>query len=203
MRENKSYRLNSIRHYLSQVMPINDKNWELIAPLWSSIEFNQGELILRPNEVCHQMFFLVEGMARCYFLDESGREFNWSFHFNDSEAKSNNVFMLDYASFISESKSRIYIECLSDMVVFAITKKDLYQLYNKSHFWSEMGRLISEQVYVLVHNRSLNQLALDAKERYVQFVKNYPYLVERLSQNQIASFLGITPQSLSRLKNSE
>jgi len=203
MSQNKSYHLNSIRQYLSQVIPVNDKNWELIAPLWSSIDFIEGEFILRPNEICHHMYFSAEGMARSYFLDENGREFNWSFHFNDSEAKSTNVFMVDYASFISESKSRIYIECLSDMTVYAITKTDLYQLFKKSHFWSEMGRHIAEQVYVLAHNRSLNQLALDAKGRYAQFAKNYPYLLERLSQSQIASFLGITPQSLSRLKNSE
>lgn len=191
---------NTFRLFLSQVASVNNEEWDNIAPLLSLRSFKKEEFILRPEEISDQMLFLVEGMARSYFLDENGREFNWSFHFNDLNARSTNVFVIDYASFISGTASRLHVECLSDITTISIPRESLYQLYTQSHFWSEVGRHIAEQVYSITHNRSLNQLALEAKDRYAQFASTYPYLIDQLSQNQIASFLGITPQSLSRLK---
>ena len=191
---------NTYRHFLSQVAPMEDKEWDQMLPLLSVRSYQKGEFILRSGEVCDQMLFMVEGFARSYFIDENGREFNWSFHFNDNKAKPTNVFILDYASFVSGSPSRLHMECLSEVTTVSIRREDLNALYTQSHFWSEMGRRMSEQVYFITHNRNLNQLTLDAKDRYDQFVQTYAYLIDRLTQEQIASFLGITPQSLSRLK---
>ena len=191
---------NTYRHFLSQVATVDDKEWDSMLPLLSVRSYQKGEFILRPDEVCDQMQFMVEGFARSYFIDESGREFNWSFHFNDSKAKPTNVFIVDYASFVSSSKSRLHMECLSEVTTVSIRREDLNSLYTQSHFWSEIGRQMSEQVYFITHNRNLNQFTLDAKDRYDQFVQTYAYLIDRLTQEQIASFLGITPQSLSRLK---
>jgi len=193
---------NSFRHFLSQIAPVDDNEWDRLLPLLSVRSFKKGEFILRPDETCEQMQFLVEGVARSYFIDENGREFNWSFHFNDSDARSTNMFVVDYASFISGSISRLHLECLSNIITVSITRESLNHLFSHSHFWSDVGRRVAEQVYFITHNRSLNQLALEGKDRYALFVKTYPYLLDRLTQEQIASFLGITPQSLSRLKKS-
>jgi len=197
--KNHNY-FNTFRHFLSQVATVNDKEWDSMHPLLSVCSYKKGEFILTPDETCDHMQFLVEGVARSYFIDENGREFNWSFHFNENNAKSINVFVVDYASFISGSKSRLHLECLSKVTTVSISRQSLNRLYSQSHFWSEIGRRLAEFAYLIASNRSLNQLTLEAKDRYVQFVKTYPYLIDRLTQEQIASFLGITPQSLSRLK---
>ena len=191
---------NTYRQFLSQVAAMGDKEWNHMLPLLSVRCYDKGEFILRPDETCDQMQFLVEGFARSYCIDENGREFNWSFSFNDKNAHPTNAFIVDYASFISGLNSRLHFECLSKVTTVSISKESLNNLYSQSHFWSEIGRRISEQVYCVAHNRSLNQLTLEAKDRYAQFVKTYPHMKEKLTQEQIASFLGITPQSLSRLK---
>jgi CRP-like cAMP-binding protein len=107
---------------------------------------------------------------------------------------------VDYASFLHNEPSSLYFETLSDIETLVLKKIDLEHLYETSHYWANFGRLISEKVYYFTHHRSLSQLTLPAKERYHRFIKENPALLSKIPQHHIAAYLGITPQSLSRLK---
>jgi len=136
------------------------------------------------------LLFVVSGLARAYCLGENGREFNWSFHFNDENVNPTNVFAIDYASYIAHQPSRLYIEALSIIDVLSIPRAALDALYEESHFWCNIARVIAERVYCVTHHRSLNQFSLAAGERYEQLMSMNPVLIEKNIRISIGSLFG-------------
>lgn len=192
--------LASLRAFIDHVSPISDEEWALCRDRFTISQHPANTTLYHPGDRFEAMSFLLAGMARAYFIDASGREFNWSFHFSDPQAKAKHLFLVDYASFIKGEPSQFYFETLSDVSLLSISRQDLLKLYEQSHYWANVGRLISEQVYYFTHQRTFALLTMSAKERYQHFVNENGAMVEKLSQQNMAAYLGITPQSLSRLK---
>ena len=111
-----------------------------------------------------------------------------------------NLFVVDYDSFIKQCESRLSIEALEDCELIYLCSEDLEFLYSKYKTSEHFGRLMSQEAYSLLHNRIIDMQLKSAKERFAEFMRNTPYLLEKVPQYYIASYLGITPQHLSRLK---
>lgn len=190
----------AFKSFLSALTKISEDDWQCCADLLVTERYAQGDVIHRTGAVCDRVRFLVSGMARSYLLDEKGKDFTWSLHFNEPEANMKNRFVIDYASFTQGEPSRLCIEALTDVEIVSIKQPDVEQLFAQNLVWANVGRLISDLAYHHTHHRVLSLLTLPARARYEQLLNESPVLLRVAPQHHIASYLGITPQSLSRLR---
>jgi CRP-like cAMP-binding protein len=186
--------------FLQSFIELSKKNLTLINAATRSIQFAKGELLLRQGDVCDRLLFLMDGKARTYYTDFTGKTFTWYFHFNDQDSTFKNLLALDYQSFITRQPTRLNIEALCDTTCIAITYADAMALQQQYYDFEKLSRLLSEQAYVATHGRTISLLVLSAAERYRQLLADEPYLLNKFANHQIASYLGITPQSLSRIR---
>ena len=128
-----------------------------------------------------------------YKVDPAGKEHNLLF-------ASENQWITDIGSFHSEKPSELYIEAIEPSVIIQIEKKDLLYLYANYPKFDRNFRVIIEDEYIELQNRLLQTISSTAQERYLSFLDQYPHLINRLPNTQIASYIGITPEFLSRIR---
>jgi CRP/FNR family transcriptional regulator, anaerobic regulatory protein len=155
-------------------------------------EFSKGSVLIKENEVADKMFAIVKGACRSYFI-KNGEEITDFFFFENS-------FATDYASWCSNKPSTLILECVEDCEVDIIYKKDLENLYSLKHSFSEIGRMMAEYSYLQIEERMrlLHTESLEVK--YNWMIQNFPQIFQRVPQHYIATYLGVKPQSLSRVR---
>lgn len=171
----------------------NDKDISLFLPIVRGKHIKKGEFFLNKEEVCKEAYFVVKGLVRSFQKLPNGSEKTYVI------CHENHIFT-EHTSFISQTPSSDYLEALEDTFVLYFTYDDLMELYNKSHAIERIGRKLSDVNFILAKTKLISLMNDDAVTRYLQFLKYYKDVLHRIPQNIIASYLGITPQSLSRLK---
>ncbi|MBU0632503.1 Crp/Fnr family transcriptional regulator [bacterium] len=185
-----------IKGYIS----FNIVEWTLFKSRLTLKEFKKGDVILHQGDVCKELYFINGGLARGFVIDESGKDFTWSIFFNDKNASVTNLFVTDYRSFLHQNASTIQIEALENTQIISVSYENVQFLYNNLKKGERFGRLMSEEAYAYLHNLVVERQTKSARERFENFVEKTPFLLEKVPQYHIATFLGITPQHLSRLK---
>ena len=151
-------------------------------------------MILQEGLVCRYYSFVVEGCMRMYGVDNKGAEHNIQF-------AAENDWIADIGSFHSEKPSKLFIEAIEPSVILQIAKPDLYFLYVSISKLDRIFKVIIENKFVELQNRVLQNISSTAQERYQSFLEQYPKLALRLPNTQIASYLGITPEFLSKIRS--
>ena len=190
----------SFRNYISGIVEINDEEWLFLSKLLSVVEYKRGDIIYKEGDVQKKIYFINYGIIRSYFIDVNGHDFTWHIHYSGDGANIKNYFVTDYASFTKQKPSKLFFEVLKDVELISIDYSALNNLYNVSAKWQKFGRLMAENAYDLTHQRTLSLLTESADTRYKRLLKESPELLQQVPQYYIASFLGITPQSLSRIR---
>jgi CRP-like cAMP-binding protein len=188
------------KSFIQKYLNLNFLEWKLIESRLRIKNFQQGETILHQGDICRNLYFINSGLARGYIIDENGKDFTWSIYFNDTNAHMTNLFVTDYESFLNQKASLIHIEALEDCEVVVTTFSDIQFIYNNLKKGERFGRLMAEEAYKYLHHQIINREIKSAKERFEEFLKQTPHLLDKVPQYHIATFLGITPQHLSRLK---
>lgn len=178
--------------HTNQICELDDTEMQEYCFSFQFKKFKKKELLLQPGEVCNFVGFINEGLTRQYFLLE-GEEITVTF-------TNENRYTTEYTSFLNRKPTFFYIEALEDTEVLMINYDKMQQLYAKSHNGERLGRLISEQVYLFIAQRNLSLLVESPERRYQKMVKEFPHILQRVPQHQIASYLGIKPESLSRIR---
>lgn len=191
------------RQFSSKYVSFNVLEWELLKSKLTVVDYKKGEIFHQAGDVCDHLMFINQGIVRAYVLSDSGDDYTWSIFFNDQDSEMTNVFVVDYESFISQSASRLHFEVLADCQLLALSQKDLQFLYKHAKKAERFGRLMAELAYSYTHNLVIDRMTKSAPERYVEFVEKTPYLLDKVPQYHIATLLGITPQSLSRIKKQD
>lgn len=190
----------SYKNFIKQYITLNLIEWNILKSKLTVKSFKKGEIILHQGDICKNLYFINRGLARGFMIDENGKDFTWSIYFNDSNAHMTNLFVTDYPSFLEQKPSSFHIEALEDCEVVVSTFLDIQFLYNHLKKGERFGRLMAEEAYKHLHHRSINKTTKSAKERFEALVEQTPYLLQKVPQYHIATFLGVTPQHLSRLK---
>ncbi len=185
---------------MDKYVSLNMIEWTLFKSKLKKFQYKKGEIIHYAGDVCTKLMFINNGIIRAYIIDENGKDYTWNICFNDTNSKMTNVYAVDYDSFINQNESKISFEVLEDCELLSLTYNDLQFLYNNSKKGEKFGRLMAELAYSHTHNAAINRLTKTAKERFEDFRNQTPYLLDKVPQYHIATYLGITPQSLSRLK---
>lgn len=188
------------KKFIEKYITLNLLEWKILKSKLTVKSFKKGEIILHQGDICKNLYFISSGLARGFILDENGKDFTWSIYFNDANAHMTNLFVTDYSSFLEQKPSSIHIEALEDCEVLVNTYSDIQFSYRHLKKGERFGRLMAEEAYKHLHHQIINRTTKSAKERFEALIEQTPYLLQKVPQYHIATFLGVTPQHLSRLK---
>ncbi len=181
-------------NYFNQLIPLNSEEKIIVSKVFKPRLYRKKQYVLQEGDICEKFNFVVRGCLRMYKIDEKGNTHIIQF-------ASENWWMIDIASFHGKKPSELVIDALEDTMVLQISYDDLISLYINYPKFDKIFRVLIENSFVSLQNRLLQNISSTAEERYISFIEVYPHLSNRLSQTQIASFLGVTPEFLSRLKS--
>lgn len=180
--------------YFQQLIPLNKEEKQLVTTLFYPRLYRKRQYALQEGDVCTQMLFVVRGCLRMYKIDGQGNTHILQFG-------AENYWINDLGSFHSEKPSGLNIDALEDTMLLQISHSNLLRLYTEAPKFHRIFRVLVENAYIGLQKRLLQNISSTAEDRYHSFIESYPYLVNRLPQTQIASYLGITPEFLSRLRS--
>lgn len=182
-----------LRTHIEKRVPLTDDEFEIISKFFISKKIRKNQFLLNEGNICRHIGFVNFGCLREYTIDNKGNEHIVQFAIED-------WWVSDLNSFLSGLPSKYNIDALQDSEVFLLEKSAREELLHNCPKMERFFRLLIEANHVANYQRIADTLSASAEERYLKFIKTYPKLYEQIPQNQIASFLGITPQSLSRIR---
>lgn len=157
-------------------------------------KIKRKQFLLQEGDVCRHSAFVTEGCLRSYTVDGNGFEHVLQFAPPD-------WWIADMYSILSQKPGNLYIDALENTQALLLSKTDQEQLYHDIPKFERFFRIITENSLVSSRQRLLDNLSLSAMERFSQFCGRYPSLIERIPQKQIAAYIGVTPEFLSKLKS--
>ena len=184
--------MESLLTTIQSYVPLSDADIELISRLFHKKHFKKGDHLLQAGNICRYIIFIESGLVRYYINTESGEQTNY---FNRE-----GEFVCDYMSFLPQSTSNVNIQALEDTIVYVVSYNDMQQFYKHVEHGERFGRLAIEQVFVNII-RQITSLYTDPPDvRYNKFISSFPDIGQRIPQYYIASYVGVKPQSLSRIR---
>ncbi len=179
--------------YFNNILPLDEGEKSVVEEVFKERKVKRRQFILQEGDVCKHNTFVVEGCFKMYMVDPNGKEHNLQFAIE-------NWWIGDIGSFHSEEPSRLYIEAIENSVILQIKKEDQWKLYVDHPKFNRIFRVLAENAMVSLQNRILQNISSTAEERYLEFSKKHPQLFNRISNVQIASYLGVTPEFLSTIR---
>jgi len=181
---------------IKQHASISDLDLEKFVSALKVRYIKKKKNLLNEGDNADMMFYINEGLFRYYIFDEQGAE-----HTIDLIAQNN--WFGDAKAFLSQDKAGINIEALEDSQVFVLSYEDLHRFYDEIPMFERAVRKIIEHYFIKALGRSkkVNRAGYSAQERYNEFFKSHPKLRNRVPASHLSSYLGITPETLSRLRN--
>lgn len=185
--------MSNIQNYLANIFEVPAEKLSFCSIQYESRKINKHEFLLQQGEVCHHTFFVEKGLLRMYSIDKNGKEHIIQF-------APENWLIGDRSSLYFNEKSNYYIEAVEDSEVLFLKPDFFSKLLEEFPNTIERNDLIIQKHVKSLQDRINSLLGETAEERYMKFTKMYPDLLLRVPQWMIASYLGITPESLSRVR---
>jgi CRP-like cAMP-binding protein len=179
--------------YMSSAFALTGDEIAKLIALFAERSVKRRGIILHQGDICRHFTFVVSGCFKMYAIDANGKEFNLEFAVE-------NEWITDLNSFYDEKPTSVYIEAVEPSVILQISRPDLIHLYSHYSKFNSTFRIIIERKYMELQNRVLQNISATAEERYSNFLNMYPKLASRLPNTQIASYLGITSEFLSKIR---
>lgn len=180
--------------YFNRLIHLNDQEIDLVSTKFHPHLFLKKQFALQHGNICEHFCFIVRGCLRMYKVDDKGIIHILQFAID-------NYWMYNVASFHKKTPSTLEIDALEDTVVLRISYDDLIDLYIQAPKFDRIFRVLLENHFMYEQERLGQLFSSTAEERYQSLLQNHPRLVSRLSQVQIAAYLGITPEFLSRIRH--
>ena len=184
---------NIINHF-RKYLPLNNEEIQVLKDRITERKIKRRQFLLQEGDVCKYFTYVQSGCFKMYGVDDKGVEHNLVFATEDD-------WISDIGSFHKEIPSKLFIEAIEPSVVLQISKGDLWFLYTNYPKFDRNFRVIIENKYIELQDRLLQTFSTTALDRYESFISQYPHLANRLPNTQIASYLGVTAEFLSKIKN--
>lgn len=176
--------------YLFQLTPEESL---LLSSSISCRKIKKGDFLITENQICNEVVFMRSGILRSFFTNSKGEEVTNCFTFE-------NEFMAAFSSFITQTPTDENIQAITDCEFEVIDKSFVERNYNSSFRWADIGRKIAENEVVNLHNRISSLQKKSAIERYEALFANHQKYIQYIPQLYLASYLGISPRHLSRIR---
>ncbi|MDO1451558.1 Crp/Fnr family transcriptional regulator [Rhodocytophaga aerolata] len=184
--------IDNLVRIIRQTIEVSETECELIAMLFTEKVYKKGSFFLSEGDICKHVGFISRGLVR-YYINDEGEDKTYYF-------SQENEFVCNYESFVPQQPSKQNIQALEDCTMQVISYNDLQTFYKKLKNGDRFGRLVIEQVFIKTL-QELNSFYTDPADiRYQKFMAQHPDLQQRIPQYYIASFVGVKPQSLSRIR---
>jgi len=193
LKENYPGGYQSLFAVFNAIYPIGDELKSAIVKNSSIIQINRKTTLLSAGESSNTIYFIVAGAARVYYLDKDGKQTNTWFLFE-------NELLISVYSFFTGQPSFEYIETLEDATLIAVKREKLDELYLKYMDFNFIGRKLTEYYYIRNEMQANDLRILSARARYEELLRRSPQLFQRVSLGHIASYLGISQETLSRIR---
>lgn len=184
--------MNQIREYFERIVIINDGDWEAFSSKLEKSVYPKNTTVLAFGKTEKYLSFIEKGSVRL-FVPKVENDLTFGFCFE-------NEFISAYDSFLLQNPCNYEVETLTKTILWRISYNDLQSVYAKTSIGSTIGRLIAENLFIIKSKREQSLLNETAEERYLSLFKNRPNLIKEIPQKFIASYIGITPQALSRIR---
>lgn len=177
---------------LNHVFPVTKKDELLLAKFFTLKKFKKGEIIVREGDICDKLIFINSGYFRVYIPEIK--------EYKTVHLAGPNDFVCAFSSFISQSPSFEFVEATTKAVGLVTTKKKLEKLYATSEKWERAGRIIVENLFIKKEMRVISFIRHSSEKRYEELMEKDPEIINNVAQRYIASYLGIKPETLSRIR---
>lgn len=166
---------------------------KIIESVFHKINVKKGAILFNAGDIVDYKYYILEGCLRTFYIDSHGREHTIQFGIKD-------WWISDFTAFFSSEKAIMTIEAIQASIIYRISKKDKDYLYNQIPKIDRFFRIKLEQAFASFQKRILANLSQTATERYLNFIQTYPNIEKKVKNYHIASYLGITTESLSRIR---
>jgi CRP-like cAMP-binding protein len=185
--------IDSLRQNVAHHISISDNEMEMFCNLFQHQLIKKKSFLLSEGEVCRFEGYVIKGLLRVFHIDKDGVEQILYFAVED-------WWITDIDSFTTEKPSQLFIEAIEDSEVLIISKKDKEYAYTHLPVIEKLFRIMTQKTHVALQRRMIDTLSKTAEQRYVDFREKYPQLYQRLTNLQIAAYLGISHEFLSKIR---
>lgn len=183
----------NVESYFKQILPnLSTEAWKAFEKCLRVHQYKKGEIILLEGRVCNFISFINKGSV-VVFDHVDGKKHIHNFFFE-------NEFTADYESFLTREPAKYGLEAMENTVTFNMHYEDLQKIYLEYPCFERIGRLVAEEHFIRVVRHNASIMSVNPEDRYLKFVKDNSKIVQRVPQYHIASFLGVTPEALSRIR---
>lgn len=184
---------NRLLTYVSRYISLTEEETAFFVSLLKPRLLRKRQYVLQAGDVSRNEYFVNSGCLRAYTVDDKGLEHVVQFAIED-------WWINDMYSFLTQTPATYFIEAMEDSEVIMLDRAGYDELLQKLPKFERMFRIMLQNAYVAHQRRIIENMSLPAHERYLLFQQRYPQFEQRLPQHQVASYLGITPESLSRIR---
>jgi CRP-like cAMP-binding protein len=184
--------MEQIRAYFEKKVLLSDKDWQLFSSKLIRKEYPKHYLLLKGGQTENYLSFIEAGIIR-FFIPKEETELTFAFAFE-------NGFVSGYDSLITQQPCSYSIQTLKKTILWRIKYDDLQSIYEETGIGNTIGRLASEELFLKKSKREISLLNESAEQRYLNLFSEQPLLLEKIPLKYIASYIGITPQALSRIR---
>ena len=186
--------MQQIKDYLDQIAAISPSDWHFFTSKLIRRVIPKKTIFLKLNEIENHISFIESGAVRIFIPKEDPeKEITFGFSFEDQ-------FISAYDSFLTRKPSVYQLQALTETTILSITYDDLQEVYKTTQIGNLIGRLTAERLFLIKSSREQNLLNLTAEERYISLFKERPELLKIIPLKYISSYIGVTPQALSRIR---
>ncbi|MCL6218028.1 Crp/Fnr family transcriptional regulator [Zunongwangia pacifica] len=185
--------MTDLKAFFQKLTSISPENWEKFEALFTPKILKKGDCFIADGQIAKDIGFLESGIVRAFYRNHEAVEYNKHIFINP-------CFIGGYASLITGKPNQIIQEALTDCSLQVASFADIQKLYNTCPDLERAARILAEQFFVQKEQREIEIVLLDADKRYGIFQKEFPKLEQQIPQYHIASYLGITPTQLSRIR---
>ncbi len=184
--------MQEVKKYIESIYPINHFDWDFFSSKLQKEELKKNTILTKTGTVENYLSFISKGIVR-FYIPKKENELTFGFSFE-------NEFVTAYDSFITQKPSIYQIETLTDTILWRISFQDLEEVYKKTEIGNLIGRKMAENIFLIKSKREISLLNKTAEERYLDLFRERPNLLKQIPLKYISSYIGVTPQALSRIR---
>ena len=185
---------NKIVEYISRYVSLSDEEAEQFSSSFREVKIRKRQFIVQPNFTVKNRHFVLQGAFRAYVVGDEGHDHTIAFAIEE-------WWITDYNSYILQKPATMFVVALEDSTILEISYEKEQQLKQDNHKFETFFRIRAERTAAFMQQRIISNLTQTAEERFEYFIERYPSIVQRLPQYALASYLGMTTEFLSRIRN--
>jgi CRP/FNR family transcriptional regulator len=182
-----------LRKHIEEISPLTDEEWNIVADCFTYKKLRKHQFLVQKDELVSSEYWIISGFLKTYAIDSEGKEHILQFAMEQ-------YWTSDFHAFQNQVPATMFIDCIEDSEFFCLRLEHRERLCNEIPKMTNFFRIKSHYGYIALQQRIMSLLTQTAEERYNNLIKKFPLLIQRVPKKLLASYLGVTRETLSRFK---